>query len=80
MVLKDWKLNPGNDGVPPFTAQPAEVFNYYAFGMLIPGFFSNASPDYRFGFNGMLRDDDVRDKNAPISAEEGRGKTIKKYK
>ncbi len=73
VVLKDWKLNPNNTGLPPFTAQPEEVFNYYAFGMLIPGFFSNSDPDYRFGFNGMLRDDDVRDKNAPISAEEGRG-------
>ena len=62
MVLKDWKLNPGNDGLPPFTAQPEEVFNYYAFGMMIPGFFSNATTEYRFGFNGMLSDDDVRDK------------------
>ncbi len=25
------------------------------------------------GFNGMLRDDDVRDKNATYTAEEGRG-------
>ncbi len=34
---------------------------------------TNSDPDYRFGFNGMLRDDDVRDKNAPIFAEEGLG-------
>lgn len=33
----------------------------------------NSSPDYRFGFNGMLRDDDVREIDAPIQAEEGRG-------
>ncbi len=26
---------------------------------------------YRFGFNGMIRDDDVRDKNAPTPAKEG---------
>jgi len=42
-------------------AQPVEVFNYYAYGMMIPGFFSNSTPDYRFGFNSMLRVDDVRD-------------------
>ncbi len=63
VVLKDWKLNPNNDGLPPFTAQPEEVFNYYAFGMMMPGFVSNSSSDYRFdypfGFNGMLRDDNI---------------------
>jgi hypothetical protein len=59
VVVSDWKLNPNNDALPPFTAQPEEVFNYYAFGMMIPGFFSNRDPDFRFGFNGMLRDDDI---------------------
>ncbi len=49
------------------------------YNILIPGFFSNSDPvnnvntEYRFGFNGMLRDDDVRDKNATYTAEEGRG-------
>ncbi|HRP03154.1 MAG TPA: RHS repeat-associated core domain-containing protein [Candidatus Kapabacteria bacterium] len=72
VVLRDWKLNPNNDGLPPFNAQPVEVFNYYAYGMMIPGFFSNSTPDYRFGFNGMLRDDDVRDEKL-TSDNEGRG-------
>jgi len=53
----EWLKN--NTWVSPFTAQPVEVFNYYAHGMMIPGFFSNVTPDYRFGFNGMLRDDDI---------------------
>jgi hypothetical protein len=38
------------------------VFNYYAFGLLLPGMYSTISANYRFGFNGMLRDDDVKDK------------------
>jgi hypothetical protein len=41
-----------------------------------PGMYSEAGTTYRFGFNGMLRDDEVKDRDAHIIAE--RGSTIKK--
>ena len=39
-----------------------ETFNYYAFGMLMPDMYSINSANYRFGFNSMIRDDDVKEK------------------
>src|SRR5436309_3571832 len=33
--------------------------DYYTFGMLMPGRFYN-SPDYKYGFNGKMKDDEVK--------------------
>jgi RHS repeat-associated protein len=50
-----------------------KYFNYYAFGMLMPGMYSTATPNYRFGFNGMIRDDDVKEKISTPLMNEGTG-------
>jgi RHS repeat-associated protein len=56
-----------------YSAEVLAAYNYYPFGMLQPGMYAeNNDKRYRFGFNGMLRDDDVMDKrNTP--PDEGRG-------
>jgi RHS repeat-associated protein len=58
---------------PPYRAEVLAAYNYYPFGMLQPGMYSeNDNLRYRFGFNGMLRDDDVTDKLS-TGPDEGRG-------
>lgn len=51
----------GGDGVVDyFTADVVSQSDYYPFGMMLPG--RNSSEDeYRYGFNGMEMDDEVRD-------------------
>ena len=51
-------------------------YPHYQFGMLQPGMYSEAGTSYRFGFNGMLRDDEVKDSDTHKIAEYGL--TIKK--
>jgi len=43
----------------PFGLNVKEVNNYYPFGMMEPGLCFN-SEDYRFGFNGMEKDDEIK--------------------
>jgi len=58
---------------PPFKAEVLAVYNYYPFGMLQPGMYAeNNNRRTHFGFNGMLRDDDVKDK-LQTPEDEGRG-------
>jgi RHS repeat-associated protein len=58
---------------PPYRAEVLAAYNYYPFGMLQPGMYKeNNDKRYRFGFNGMLRDDDVTDKLS-TGPDEGRG-------
>ena len=56
----------GQYKVIPYSAEVVSVFNYYAFGMLMPGMYSTGSANYRFGFNGMIRDDDVKEKISTV--------------
>ncbi len=60
---------------PPYKAEVLAAYNYYPFGMLQPGMYSeNDNLRYRFGFNGMLRDDDMTDKlSTGPPVDEGRG-------
>jgi RHS repeat-associated protein len=56
-----------------YSAEVLAAYNYYPFGMLQPGMYAeNNDKRYRFGFNGMLRDDDVTDKRN-TTPDEGRG-------
>ncbi len=49
-----------NAGIPDeFVATVEAANNYYAFGMLQPGRNAN-SPQYRYGFNGMEKDDEMK--------------------
>jgi RHS repeat-associated protein len=58
---------------PPYKAEVLAAYNYYPFGMLQPGMYAeNNDKRYRFGFNGMLRDDDMTDKLS-TGPDEGRG-------
>jgi RHS repeat-associated protein len=41
--------------------------------MLMPGMYSTISANYRFGFNGMIRDDDVKEKISTTTKTEGTG-------
>jgi RHS repeat-associated protein len=64
VVVSDLKKknNPANSN-PPYRAEVLAAYNYYPFGMLQPEMYKeNNDKRYRFGFNGMLRDDDVTDK------------------
>jgi hypothetical protein len=62
VVLSDMKISTtANDTVAPFKADVLAAYSHYPFGMLQPGMYSEAGTTYRFGFNGMLRDDDVKD-------------------
>jgi len=46
-----------------FAANVSNIFNYYPFGKLYPGNgIYNRLEDYSFGFNGMRRDDDIKEK------------------
>jgi len=46
-----------------FAANISNIFNYYPFGKLYPGTgIYNRLEDYSFGFNGMRRDDDIKEK------------------
>jgi RHS repeat-associated protein len=59
---------------PPYRAEVLAAYNYYPFGMLQPGMYKEGDTTYRFGFNGMLRDDDVTDKlSTGPPVDEGRG-------
>jgi RHS repeat-associated protein len=74
VVVSDLKQSTtsGTDD-PPYRAEVLAVYNYYPFGMLQPGMYAeNDDKRYRFGFNGMLRDDDMTDKLSTVP-DEGRG-------
>jgi RHS repeat-associated protein len=74
VVVSDFKYSTtsGTDD-PPYRAEVLAAYNYYPFGMLQPGMYKeNDNLRYRFGFNGMLRDDDVTDKLS-TGPDEGRG-------
>jgi RHS repeat-associated protein len=75
VVVSDFKKSIySGDSVRPYRAEVLAAYNYYPFGMLQPGMYSeNDNLRYRFGFNGMLRDDDVTDKLSTTPADEGRG-------
>jgi len=46
-----------------FAANVSNIFNYYPFGKLYPGSgIYNRLEDYSYGFNGMRRDDDIKEK------------------
>jgi RHS repeat-associated protein len=61
-VLSDMKISTtANDSLAPFKADVLAAYSHYPFGMLQPGMYSEAGTPYRFGFNGMLRDDEVKD-------------------
>ena len=40
---------------------PIEMNNYYPFGMIKEGMFANSGEEYRYGFNGMERDNETKD-------------------
>jgi RHS repeat-associated protein len=75
VVVSDFKYSTtSGDSVSPYRAEVLAAYNYYPFGMLQPGMYAeNNDQRYRFGFNGMLRDDDVTDKLSTGSTDEGRG-------
>ncbi len=74
VVLSDMKIPVNaNDTLPPFRADVLAAYNYYPFGMLQPGMYSETGTTYRFGFNGMLRDDEVKDIGSTLPQEEGVG-------
>jgi RHS repeat-associated protein len=74
VVVSDFKNNNSTiHSDPPYRAEVLAAYNYYPFGMLQPGMYSeNDNLRYRFGFNGMLRDDDLTDKLS-TGPDEGRG-------
>jgi len=43
-----------------FTADLQAYYNYYAFGMLQPSRHYTLAEEYKFGFQGQLRDDDIK--------------------
>ena len=61
LVFSDLKLRETNlyGGWPYFGLDVRAVNNYYPFGMLQPGRYWQ-SGDYRYGFNGMEKDDEVK--------------------
>ncbi len=74
VVLSDMKIPVNaNDTLPPFRADVLAAYSHYPFGMLQPGMYSETGTTYRFGFNGMLRDDEVKDIGSTLPQEEGVG-------
>lgn len=63
-VITDRKLPTQNGGGVDYAPDVVSAQDYYPFGMLMPGRqYANVSftnSDYRFGFNGMERDDEVK--------------------
>ena len=63
VLVSDRKLagdDTDGDGVAESKAEVLASYNYYAFGMMQPGRTFEGSADYRFGFNGMEKDDEVK--------------------
>ena len=59
--LADMKFSTtAGDTLPPFRADALSAYTHYPFGMLQPGMYSETGTTYHFGFNGMMRDDDVK--------------------
>jgi RHS repeat-associated protein len=59
-VISDRKLADGSGtSFSNFRAELKAAYNYYPFGMMMPGRSFN-STDYRYGFNGMEKDDEVK--------------------
>jgi len=76
VVVSDFKKNNfTTHSNPPYRAEVLAAYNYYPFGMLQPGMYAEDNTlRYRFGFNGMLRDDDMTDKlSTGPPVDEGRG-------
>ncbi|HPO62153.1 MAG TPA: RHS repeat-associated core domain-containing protein [Candidatus Kapabacteria bacterium] len=61
--LKNGDINNG------FYLGSIETFNYYPFGMLEPT--TPSSSSYRFGYNGMERDDEVKEKRTTLGSGKG---------
>ena len=62
VLISDRKLagdDTDGDGVAESKAEVLASYNYYAFGMMQPGRTFEGSADYRFGFNGMEKDDEI---------------------
>jgi len=59
-VVTDRKLavDDGTGGVDYYVADVVSQSDYYPFGMMLPGR-SESADDYRYGFNGMEKDDEV---------------------
>ncbi|MBI1308197.1 MAG: hypothetical protein GC181_16465, partial [Bacteroidetes bacterium] len=70
-VITDRKIqNCSSEEVQYYEAQVVSISDYYPFGMMMHDrSYSNANKDYRFGFNGQERDDEVSGKSNSMTAE-----------
>jgi RHS repeat-associated protein len=78
VVLSDFKSSVvSTDSTRPYNATVLSAYNYYPFGMLQPGMYSEVNNTYRFGFNGMMRLDKVMDLvNTSPEPNEGVGNAL----
>jgi RHS repeat-associated protein len=51
-----------------YTADVINAYDYYPFGAQLPGRVYSTNYDYRFGFNGMEKDDDLKSNGRSYSA------------
>ncbi|MBK7110629.1 MAG: hypothetical protein IPH61_16335 [Bacteroidetes bacterium] len=71
-VISDKKIaiDDDSDGlIDYFTADILNIQDYYPFGMLMPSRTWSAGSEYRFGFNGQLKTDEISGKGNHYSAE-----------